>query len=259
MFDLPKPKLAEVSGLTINTPDLNASVKFYERLGFSELFRGDFPFPLVELTDGQIQIMLRHTPEKYFALTYYPKDIDAVAADLAAEGIEPYEKAIAESDYLKFYRMKTPDGFVVSMVMYFESFSQPQGPTMLTMLTMPQTDYFNPEKYTNKTAGMLGEIAHPVKDLDASIAYWQKLGFTVLSKFESPYPWAIISDGLNAVGLHQTTEFDYPALTYFASDMAEKIEKLKAAGLSNFTEKSPGNIVLNTPEGQHVNLFKLGM
>ena len=41
--------------------------------------------------------------------------------------------------------------------------------------------------------------------------------------------------------------------------MAERIEKLKAAGLTEFTEKGPGNVVLNTPEGQHVNLFKLGM
>lgn len=256
MLDLPKPKLAEISGLTINTHDLNASRKFYQKLGFTELFSGDFPFPLVELSDGQIQIMLRHTPESYFALTYYPRDIDAVAAALEADGIEFYEKSIAESDYLKFYRLKTPDGFVVSMVMLIENFTQPPGPTMLTM---PQADYFNPEKYTNQVAGMLGEIAHPVKDLDASIAFWQKLGFVTLSKLTTPYPWAIVSDGLNAVGLHQTTDFNYPALTYFASDMAAKIENLKAAGLTNFKEKGPGNIVLIAPEGQHVNLFKLGM
>lgn len=256
MFDLPKPKLAEVSGLTINTPDLEASAEFYKKLGFTELFRGDFPFPLVELTDGQIQIMLRQTPEKYFALTWYPKDIDAVANGLIAEGIEPYEKSITESDYLKFYRFKTPDGFIVSMVMFIESFTQPAGPTMLAMA---QEDYFNPEKYTNQTAGMLGEIAYPVSDLDVSIAFWEKLGFKVLSKYESPYPWAILSDGLNAVGLHQSTEFDYPAITYFAADMPEKIEKLKAAGLTDYKEKGAGNIVVNTPEGQHVNLFSLGL
>lgn len=256
MFDLPKPKLAEVSGLTINTPDLKASVKFYKKLGFSELFRGDFPFPLVQLSDGQIQIMLRHTPEKYFALTYYPGDIDAVAAELAAEGIEPFEKNISDSDYLKFYRMKTPEGFVVSMVMLIESFTQPAGPTMLTM--SPQ-DYSNPEKYTNKTAGMLGEIAYPVKDLDVSIAFWQKLGFKVLSKYGEPRPWAILADGLNVVGLHQADDFDQPAITYFASDMAVRIESLKAAGITNLTEKNPGNVVLNTPEGQHINLFSLGM
>ena len=255
MFDLPKPKLAEVSGLTINTPHLEASTEFYKKLGFTELFRGDFPFPLVELTDGQIQIMLRQTPEKYFALTYYPKDIDAVAAELAAIGIEPYEKSITESDYLKFYTFKTPDGFIVSMVMYVQAFAHPPGPTMLTM---PQEDYFKPEKYTNQVAGMFGELAYPVKDLEISIAFWEKLGFKVLSKYGEPRPWAILSDGLNVVGLHQADDFDQPAITYFASDMAERIEKLKAGGLTDLTEKGPGNVVLNTPEGQHVNLFSFG-
>jgi catechol 2,3-dioxygenase-like lactoylglutathione lyase family enzyme len=255
MFDLPKPKLADVSGLTINTPDLEASVDFYKKIGFSELFRGDFPFPLVELTDGQIQIMLRQTPEKYFALTYYPRDIEAMAAELVALGIEPFEQANAESDYLKFFRFKMPDDFVVSLVMFIESFTQPVGPTMLTMA---QEDYFKPEKYTNQVAGMFGELAYPVKDLDVSIAFWEKLGFKVLSKYGSPRPWAILSDGLNVVGLHQADDFDQPAITYFASDMKDRIEKLKAAGVTDLTEKGPGNVVLNTPEGQHVNLFSFG-
>ena len=74
-----------------------------------------------------------------------------------------------------------------------------------------------------------------------------------------PYPWAIASDGLAVVGLHQTTEFDYPAITFFAADMKDKIEKLKENGLTDFKEKGPGNVVLRTPEHQHINLFKLGM
>lgn len=256
MFDLPKPKLGDISGLTINCPDLEASLEFYQKLGFTELFRGDFPFKLIEITDGQIQIMLRQSPALYFAITYYPRNIDEVAAELEGQGIVFWEKANTESDYLKRYITTTPDGLNVSFVMYVDAFSQPPGPTMLTM---PQADYFNPEKYVNKTAGLFGEIAHPVVDLEASILFWKKLGFATLSKFTSPYPWAIISDGINSVGLHQTTDFDYPAITYFAPDMAERVEKLKAAGLTDYTEKGGGNIVLKTPEGQHINLFKLGL
>jgi hypothetical protein len=30
-----------------------------------------------------------------------------------------------------------------------------------------------------------------------------------------PYPWAILSDGLMLIGLHQTKNFSYPAVTYF--------------------------------------------
>ncbi|HXL55127.1 MAG TPA: hypothetical protein VN958_02645 [Chitinophagaceae bacterium] len=68
-----------------------------------------------------------------------------------------------------------------------------------------------------------------------------------------------ISDGLAVVGLHQTKDFSYPAITFIASDMKNKIEKLKNSGLENFSEIGESNIVLTTPEQQKINLFKLGM
>jgi hypothetical protein len=125
---------------------------------------------------------------------------------------------------------------------------------------MPQTDYFNPEKYVNKTCGMFGELAHPVKDIEASIAFWELLGFATLSKFTSPYPWAILSDGLSVVGLHQATHLTAPTITYFAADMKDKIERLKTSGINNYDEsRGAGNLILSTPEGQKIFLFKMGM
>ena len=127
------------------------------------------------------------------------------------------------------------------------------------MLTMPQQDYFNPDKYVNKVCGLFGEYAHPVTNLEKSLEYWTLLGFNAISKFTAPYPWAIISDGLSIVGLHQTDKFNYPVITFFAADMKDKINKLKEQGLTDYTEQGPSNIVLTTPEQQHINLFKLGM
>jgi len=61
-------------------------------------------------------------------------------------------------------------------------------------------------------------------------------------------------------GLHQTTIFSNPTITFFASDMKDKIEKLKKEGLNDFTEKGgQSNIIVITPEKQHINLFKSGM
>src|SRR6185369_5822241 len=87
------------------------------------------------------------------------------------------------SDFVKRYLIQSPDGLNISLVSIVDGFAQPPGPTMLTMA---QSDYFNPEKYTNKVCGMYGEFAHPVKDLDQSFAFWEKLGFKPLSKFSSP-------------------------------------------------------------------------
>ena len=41
--------------------------------------------------------------------------------------------------------------------------------------------------------------------------------------------------------------------------MKDKIETLKQNGLENYGEQGSANIVLSTPEGQEINLFKLGM
>ena len=91
-------------------------------------------------------------------------------------------------------------------------------------------------------------FCNPVTDIDNSMKFWKKLGFKLHSKMALPYPWAIISDGLNIVGLHNTTSFSNPTITFFAVDMKDKIEKLKKDGLDNFTEKKgQSNIVVTTP------------
>jgi len=253
--NLPQPILGDVTALTITAPHLEASLAFYQKLGFKELFRADWPFPWIQVTDGALLIMLRQDAKPYIALTYYVKDIARVVADLETKGISFTQKP-KDSDMVKRYVFQSPDGLNISLVSIVEGFTQPAGPTMLTM---PQSDYFNPDKYVNKVCGMFGEFAHPVGDLEASLEFWQKLGFTAVSKFTAPYPWAIATDGLAVVGLHQTTSFDYPAITFFAADMKEKIEKLKAEGMEYTKRGGAANVMVETPEKQHVFLFKMGM
>ena len=255
MINLPQPKLGDVTAFTITTLDLDVSTAYYARLGFSELFRTDFPFPLAMITDGAIQIMLLKNNDPYIGLTYYVKELEKVVLALESIGIEFLQKP-KSSDMIKRYRMQSPDELNIGLVTLVDGFTLPPG---TTMLTMPTHDYSNPDKYLNKVCGLFGEFAHPVEDLDISISFWEKLGFVALSKYSSPYPWAIISDGMAIVGLHQTNTFKYPTITFFASDMKEKIERLKNNGLDNFSETSSGNIVLTTPEQQKINLFKLGM
>ena len=256
MLNLPKPKLGDVTGITLSTPDLDKSIEFYKKLGFSVSWRIDMPFPLVQLTDGALLLLLRLDTAPYFALSFFVKELERVVSEVEASGIVFFQKP-KESDFVKRYLMRSPDGLTISLVNLGEGFVQPAGPTMLTM---PQEDYFNPEKYVNKVCGMFGELAHPVEDLEKSLSFWKNLGFAVLSKFTSPYPWAILSDGLAIVGLHQTKNTSYPAITFFAADMKAKIEKLKSLGLKDVTESGAlGNVVLTTPEKQHINLFTLGM
>ena len=255
MFNFPKAKLGDVNAITITSTDLEKSLKFYQQLGFTELYRADFPFPWIQISDGAVLIMLRQDKNPYIALTYYVIDMDKVVADLNQSGISPKPMPTPDKMIQRFL-ISTDEGHNITLVTYVDGFIQPAGTTMLTM--QPQ-DFSNPGKYANKTCGIFGEFAFPVINLDNSIAFWEKLGYKSLSKKSTPYPWAILSDGLGIVGLHKTNNFSVPTITFFASDMKDKIENLKSKGLNDFVESGDSNIVLTTPEQQKINLFKLGM
>ncbi|MBV9987892.1 MAG: VOC family protein [Chitinophagaceae bacterium] len=257
MLTIPTPPPGHVSAITITTPDLERSFAFYRQLGFTELMRMDMPFAFIQITDGALLIMLRKDPVPYIALTYYVLDLTKRVTELEAAGIA-FVETPKPGAFVRKYVLRSPDGMNISFVDNgMGGFTQPEGKSMLTMA--PQ-DYSNPEKYTNKVCGMFGEFACPVKDLDVSIAFWEKLGFQVLSKMASPYPWAILSDGIAVVGLHQTEQFSAPRITFFAMDMKEKIAALKAGGLEELKEtENVSSVTITTPEKQSINLFKLGM
>ncbi len=254
MLQLPSPLLGEISALTINTQDLDKSLQFYKKLGFRETFRADWPFPWIQVTDDTLLIMLRKADENYLALTYYVADIQPLVKELEGKGIKFASKP-TKTDKIKRYLIESPDGMKISLVEMIQGFKKPEGKDMLHMNA---EDYFKPETYTNKTAGMFGELAHNVKDLQLSIIFWQKLGFRLLSQYNTPSKWAIMSDGISIIGLHENATFDKPAITFFAADMVRKLAALKNNELPGIEQQSKGNAQVETPEGQLIFLYQLG-
>lgn len=257
-FTIPQTKIGEHCAINITSRNLDESFAFWQKFGFRELFKYDFPFPFMLITDGTINVMLRKDDKPYIGLTYYVPNVQAKVNELMAEGVPFTELPMPSAgDMLKRFKTVSPDGVNITLVTYVETFVKP---TLPTMLRIDPSDYMNPLKYGNKTIGMFGEYAHVVNDLEISIQYWDKLGFKVLTKQSSPYPWAILSDGTSVVGCHQSTHFTGVGITYFAADMKDKITTLKNGGLDNYKEMmGPDNIVVNTPEGQQLFLFKMGM
>lgn len=250
MFQFPLPKLGETGAFIIAVQDTERSASFYNLLGFSKKnssMRGSS----VQMTDGALLLMLKEHKVPFFAAGYFVSKMDEAVKVVKDAGVKMEENDMFD----KAVVFCSPDQLPVVLMPVDEAFEKPSG---LTMLTMKQDEIFDPEKYTNKSCGLFGELAHPVKDLEISIAFWELLGYTVLTKFESPYSWAILSDGVHVLGLHQTQNVNYPAITFFASDMKDKIESLKQKGITDYTYSGSGNIILNTPEKQHINLFRLG-
>ena len=253
---LSQSRLGEVACVYVTSPDLDSSSAFYEKLGFPKIASNVFPVPWSQSSDGSLLIMMRKDTANYVGLTYYATDVDKVAAQLESKGIRFTQKP-KEEDPIKRYYFKSPDGLNIMLASNVGAFSQPTG---ITMLGMGQMDLRSPEKYPNKQCGAFGEFCHPVTDLNKSIDYWKKLGFEVKTQMTMPYPWAILSDGLMLIGLHETKNFDYPAVTYFGINTEKRVQLLKEKGVKSVTEVlGKQNVALKTWEGLHFFLFTVGM
>lgn len=249
-------KLGEATQIAIGCEDVQKSFAFYQKLGFEKIAGDTLPYPWMQISDGSLLLHLNQDGQKYMGLAYFSKEMDKKVADLEKMGIKfALNGKMKESSFWIFL---SPDNLAVNLIHH-----DPTGmyqPTGKTLGSFPQEDFASPEKFPNPQCGIFGEFATPVKDLNSAVAFWQKLAFEAKSVNQQPYPWAILSDGMNILGLHQTKDFDYPAITYFAPDMAERVKKLKEAGITSFSDwkgegGSAGNYILTTPEGQKIFLF----
>ncbi len=248
-------KLGDVACVYITTTNIDSSLAIYEKLGFSRQQYSDNPFRWALTSDGSLLVMLRQDTKPFIGLTYYSADVKKVAEQLEKE--MAFSQKPKEGDVMQRYYIKTPEGFTITLVNNAGSFQKPTG---TTLLNMNPADFNNDTKYPSKQLGVFGEFALPVKDLNSSIEFWKKLGYTVKANMPAPYPHAILTDGLMIIGLHQTEHFTYPAVTYFGMNTANRVQRLKESGLHNFTEvMGKNNVNLQTWEGQHVFIFSLGM
>jgi len=249
-------KLGEVASIYVASPDLDSSIAFYKKIGFPKIASNVMPVPWALVSDGSLLIMMRKDSTKYVGLTYYTKDIENTVAQLEKNGIVFLQKA-KEEDLIKRYFFKSPDGLNIMLASNVGLFKQPSG---ITMLNMNPIALQSEDTYPNKECGAFGEFCHPVTDLNNSIEYWKKLGFEVKSQMYQPYPWAILSDGLMLIGLHQTKNFSYPAVTYFGLSTEKRVQELKGKGVTGITEfMGKNNVSLKTWEGLQFFLFSTGM
>ena len=104
--------------------------------------------------------------------------------------------------------------------------------------------------------GKFVELSVPTSDLDASIAYWEKLGFEVTEKHEDvePWDWAAMHDGQLFVVIHKTDEWSTPAVTYFAPDVQRIHDELEDEGMEFINVRETDGVVtgvtIKSPEGQ---------
>ncbi|WP_372370686.1 VOC family protein [Candidatus Uabimicrobium sp. HlEnr_7] len=222
-----------------NTNDIDGDINFFQKLGFKLLGRDTKPYPWANLFDGAIRVVFNQDKLDYCGLTYFAEDMSKRGETLQQLKIEFLDIDFNIGD---FYQ-KAIAGPSKEMLSIIE--------TKINDETMPKTN-INQEV----AMGHMGEFALPVKNLDESIAFWEKLGYKVQGKYTSPYNWAILKDrNFMVVGLHETSEFDQPAITYFDKEMSTKIKNLEALGVKTKSFGGEENKIAISPSGYRVNLF----
>lgn len=248
--------LGEKSEIVITTKDLKQSEAFWLKLGFTKV-AGQDNFFSTFADDALLISVFKMDIPPMMGLNYFTNDWQPILDELKANGIATeyaeYEGAGA------YHKITTPEGLSISIIQCnTDDIHVPEG---ITFKNFPEEDYRKPEKFPNPKMGLFGEFSIPTNDLKASLAYWEKLGFVAMSVNEGPYPWAIVVDDNNVIGLHQTTDFDTIAIAYFAPDQGNRIKLLKEDGLADNmnlfagTGGNESNQVLTTPEGQKLFLF----
>jgi catechol 2,3-dioxygenase-like lactoylglutathione lyase family enzyme len=222
-------KLGTYVEISTTVEQNDAAVAFYQQLGYQHAGYS-------VLTDGSINLNLAPPGVPAPMLRYAGSDMEALAA--ADIGVQQSDRGVGI--------LKTPEGLHIMLSPFDSRVPMPEGtPTTRTPLSR---------------CGTFGEYAIPTSDLQASRAFWERLGFQTLHSADEPEPFAILSDDLIVIGLHQTSDFSEPHITYFAPDMAERIQTFQTEGLPitplPAEDGSVVNAALTGPGGERFFLFQ---
>ena len=241
--------------ISLATPDIAASVQFYERLGFVQLTTNDtWHHPYGVLSDGHVNLGLHQhvagsapTPAPAPGaplLSFVHPDLARHAARLMRAGFEPRQRHLGDED---FHRLELCDpGQQRIALLEARTFSP----------AAPRPGAGQPESL----CGWFSAYSMPALGNRAVCAFWERAGFVALETQEAPLAHLpLTGDGLS-LALHALRTLPVPALVFTDPAMRVKLSALQAAGFAPATGLPAGlnpheNAVLEAPEGTRLLLL----
>lgn len=228
--------------VTVHTPDIQASLRFYESLGFAQAAANDtWTHPYAVVTDGRLFIGLHARECPPIALTYAQPELALHAAKLQSLGIEFHS---AQFDSESFHEA---------------SFADPHG----LRVNLLEARTFSPpalEAGFESTCGYFTELGIPVRDYPIGREFWESLGFVAMEPETEPFPRLALASNLLNLALYRSRAFRQPVLAFEDAHMAERISRLREKGF-DLTDEMPdsldaaANAVLIAPEGTRLLLM----
>jgi predicted enzyme related to lactoylglutathione lyase len=227
--------------ISIHTPDIRASLEFYESLGFVQAPVGEtWPYPYAVVTDGRLFIGLHGAVIRSPALTFVLRNL--------AQGISKLRDANIDFDQER----------IGNDVFNQATFTDPAG---LCVNLLEARTFSPPTEQGLTTCGYFVEFAIPVRDMDLGRRFWEPLGFVAMEEELLPFArTALTSDRLN-IGLYRTRTFRQPMLTFEDPDTRERLTRLRERGFKLLDEMPDSlddstNAILEAPEGTRLLLMQ---
>ncbi len=205
------------------------SIGFFEELRFRQLNVGDiWQHPYAVLSDGDINIGLHGTALPGPMVTFVQPDLADELIEYRSRGVE-FLTVVTGDDRFNELVFTDPDGNPVR-ILEARTFSPP---------------HFDP---VPSTCGRFREISLPSRDLDHSVAFWERMGFEELGRSSDPHPHAWLRGNGVVLGLHQGA-INRPALSFQSENLSTRLATLRQIGIDTTSEGPAGVAGLKSPDG----------
>ncbi|HYL04036.1 MAG TPA: VOC family protein [Steroidobacteraceae bacterium] len=201
--------------LSLATPDIRASVEFYERLGFSHAATGDtFSHPYGVLTDGRLHLGLhqRAVALAVPTLTFVRPGIAACVGEFTALGIELTVCRTGEEEFNEI-GFEDPFGHGIRII---------------------EARTYSPAARTAGEASLCGEFAEitmPAADFAAAREFWEPLGFVAAARARKPYGHLPLTSDHVDIAFHRPDTRASAMIVFRAPDMPERLTRLRSLGV----------------------------
>jgi catechol 2,3-dioxygenase-like lactoylglutathione lyase family enzyme len=221
---------------SLATPDVQGSLDFYSKLGFSQAQVGEaWPHPYAVVTDGRICLGLHQDAAGAPSMTFVKPGLLKHLEALEALGLE-FEFRRLGNDVFNEVGWLDPCGRRVRLI---------------------EARTFSPSKrlgHDTSRCGYFLEIALPVQDLDAAKAYWERFGFVGIDEMSDRLPHVSCTSDYIDLGLYDPAHLRSPMLRFEVDDVGGTLARLAEVGILPAGElpaplRQVPAAVLTAPEG----------
>jgi catechol 2,3-dioxygenase-like lactoylglutathione lyase family enzyme len=198
---------------SVATPDIQASLDFYTKLGFSQAEVGAArQHPYAVVTDGRIYLGL------------HQQAIPAPSVTFVKPGLLKHLQTLEELGAEFEFRHLGNDVF--NEVGWFDPSGQ--------LIRLVEARTFSPSKRAGTDTSRCGyfqEIGLPTPNIDVSKAYWEKFGFVGMDETDDRLPHVSCTSDFIDLGLYDPAHLRRPTLRFETDDVGGTVAKLAEIGI----------------------------